>query len=68
MENKKVGRPANFSDGGRMFPVRLSKKMYSKLRKYAFLHEKPMAIIVRECIEERINNNEKMLNNSDIVI
>jgi predicted DNA-binding protein len=52
----------------KMIPVRMDQKMYNELRKLSFLVNIPMSEIVRDCLEQKISANKKMLTNNDIAI
>ncbi len=48
--------------------VRLTEEEHRAWRKLAYLNEVSMASLVRECVEEKLKNNRKVLINSDIAI
>lgn len=52
----------------RVFPIRLEEDLYKKLRKLSYLNEIPIAQIIREAIEIKLEANKKVLTNSDIAI
>lgn len=52
----------------KMVPVRLSQRMYKRLKKLSYLTEKPMSTLVRESVEKTLEENKNVLTNSDIVI
>lgn len=52
----------------RIFPVRIDDELYKDLRKLAYLTEQPIAALIREAIHAKLNDNKKMLTNSDIAI
>lgn len=60
MENEKVYNKAVL--------VRMTESEHRAWRKLAYLNEVSMAHLVRECVEERLKNNKKVLINSDIAI
>ena len=60
MENEKVYNKAVL--------VRMTEDEHRAWRKLAYLNEVSMANIVRECVEEKLKNNKKVLINSDIAI
>lgn len=51
-----------------VLPIRLDEKMYEELREMAYISKRPMAVIVREGIELRMNQIKKVLTNKDIAI
>lgn len=60
MENEKVYKKAVL--------VRMTEEEHRAWRKLAYLNEVSMASLVRECVEEKLKNNKKVLINSDIAI
>lgn len=59
---------SKFDAGNKIFPLRINGSTYKDLRKLAYLTEKPMADLIREGIEMKINENKKVLTNSEIVV
>jgi len=51
-----------------VFPLRIPCVMHKELRKLAYLTEVPMAELIREGILLKLNENRKVLTNSDIAI
>ncbi len=64
----KPGPKCIHGENAKMVPVRLSQRMYRRLKKLSFLTEKPMSTLVRESVEKTLEENKKVLINSDIVI
>lgn len=52
----------------KILPVRIEQQTYKMLRKMAFLNEMSMAHLIREMIDKKIEDNKKVLTNSDIAI
>jgi predicted DNA-binding protein len=52
----------------KIIPIRLDPEMHQNLRKLAYLTEIPMSEIIRQGIKIKIEENKKMLTNSDIAI
>lgn len=55
-------------DDDKMLTIRMPNTFHKNLRKLSYLTQKPMAELVRNGIEMVIENNKKVLTNSDIVI
>lgn len=64
----KPGPKCVLGERPKMVPVRLSQKMYIRLKKLAFLTEKPMSTLVRESVEKMLQEQKKVLTNSDITL
>ena len=60
MENEKVYKKAVL--------VRMTEEEHRAWRKLAYLNEVSMASLVRDCVEEKLKSNRKVLINSDIAI
>jgi predicted DNA-binding protein len=52
----------------KILPIRIDKDMFKELRKLAYLTEKPMAELIRQGIKMKLEENKKVLTNSDIAI
>jgi predicted DNA-binding protein len=52
----------------KIVPIRMDNEMHRELRKLAFLTELPMAHIVRQGIQMRIDEIKKALTSRDIAI
>jgi predicted DNA-binding protein len=52
----------------KIVPIRLDPETHKNLRKLAYLTEVPMAEIIRQGIKIKIEENKKMLTNSDVAI
>lgn len=48
--------------------VRMPTKVHRDLRKLSYLTEIPIAVLIRNGIEIILNNNKKVLTNSDVVV
>lgn len=52
----------------RVLLVRLEEQSYLSWRKLSYLHETSMSSMIRDLVENKLNESRKMLTNSDIVI
>ncbi len=57
-----------FEPESKVIPLRVNNRTYKELRKLSYLTERHMADLIRDGIEMKIEENKKVLTNSQITV